>query len=133
MNPFAPIQRGFAAISAIFLLVVLAALGAFIVSVSSSQQVGSAQDVQGSRAYWAANAGIEWAIASLAAAPTACPTPPSPFVVEGFALTISCSAVAFDEAGVARTLYSIGSRAAYGATPGAMTYIERSLSASVEF
>ena len=54
--------RGFAIVSAIFILVVLAALGAFIVNVSTSQQIGSALDVQGVRAYQAARAGIEWGL-----------------------------------------------------------------------
>lgn len=54
--------RGFAIVSAIFILVVLAALGAFIVNVSTSQHIGSALDVQGVRAYHAARAGIEWGL-----------------------------------------------------------------------
>jgi MSHA biogenesis protein MshP len=54
--------RGFALVSAIFILVVLAALGAAILVVSTTQQVGSALDVQGSRVYRAARAGIEWGV-----------------------------------------------------------------------
>lgn len=54
--------RGFAIVSAIFILVVLAALGAFILNISSSQQIGSALDVQGVRAYQAARAGVEWGL-----------------------------------------------------------------------
>ena len=54
--------RGFALLSAIFILVVLATLGAFILNVSSSQQIGSALDIQGVRAYQAARAGIEWGV-----------------------------------------------------------------------
>ena len=50
-------QQGFAAIAAVFLVVVLAALGAFMVTFSNTQQLTSAQDVQGSRAYWAARGG----------------------------------------------------------------------------
>lgn len=53
-------QVGFAAIAAIFLVVVLAALGAFMVTFSNTQQLTSAQDLQGTRAYWAARAGLEW-------------------------------------------------------------------------
>ena len=62
-----PAQRGFAAIAAIFLVVVLAALGGFMLTFSNTQQLTSAQDVQGSRAYWAARAGLEWGIASATA------------------------------------------------------------------
>ena len=55
-------SRGFAIVSAIFLIVVLAALGVGIVVFSKAQQASSAYDVQGSRAYQAARAGIEWAL-----------------------------------------------------------------------
>jgi len=53
-------QRGFSIVTAIFLIVVLAALGVFIVTVTSVQQSSQALDVQGVRAYQAARAGIEW-------------------------------------------------------------------------
>jgi MSHA biogenesis protein MshP len=55
-------MRGFSLVSAIFLLVVLAALGVAMVSVSSVQNQSSAMDVQGVRAYQAARAGIEWGL-----------------------------------------------------------------------
>ncbi|SDI19082.1 hypothetical protein [Propionivibrio dicarboxylicus] len=69
-------KRGFALPSAIFLLTVLAALGAYIVNVHSSQQQGMLLDVQGERAWQAANAGMEWARYKLAATPAspACPS-----------------------------------------------------------
>jgi MSHA biogenesis protein MshP len=53
-------QRGFTLVTAIFLLVVLAALGVFIVSVTGLQHSTQALDVQGVRAYQAARSGIEW-------------------------------------------------------------------------
>lgn len=56
------LQRGFTAVSALFILVVLTALGAFIASVSTDQQVGAARDVQGVRAYEAARSGVEWGL-----------------------------------------------------------------------
>lgn len=52
--------RGFAVVSAMFILVVLAALGAFILNISTNQQIGSALDLQGVRAYQAARSGLEW-------------------------------------------------------------------------
>ncbi len=73
-------QSGFAAIAAIFVLVVLAALGAFMVTSSNTQQLTSALDVQGSRAYWAARAGLEWGLA-LAKTNGACPAATSSFTV----------------------------------------------------
>lgn len=124
---------GFATIVALFLLVVLAALGAFMASTSSTQQVGSAQDIQGARAYWAARAGLEWGLGSLAASPGACPVPPAPFTVEGFTLTVTCANSSFDENGSPRVIYALTARAASGGAAGGMAYVERSVSASVEF
>lgn len=54
--------RGFAIITAIFLLVILAAIGVAMVTLSTTQQTTSAIDVMGARAYQAARAGIEWAL-----------------------------------------------------------------------
>jgi MSHA biogenesis protein MshP len=54
-------QRGFSIVTAIFLIVILAALGVFIVSVTGLQQSSSRLDVQGVHAYQAARAGVEWA------------------------------------------------------------------------
>ena len=55
-------ERGFALVSAIFLLVILVSLAAFLVNISTSQSITSAQDVQGSRAYHAARAGADWGL-----------------------------------------------------------------------
>lgn len=60
-------QRGAALIGAIFLLVVLAALGAFAVRVNVSQQHGVLLDLQEQRAKAALDAGIEYAAARLLA------------------------------------------------------------------
>ena len=59
-SPAGLAQRGFSIVTAIFLIVVLAMLGVFIVSVTSLQQSGAQLDVQGVRAYQAARAGLEW-------------------------------------------------------------------------
>jgi MSHA biogenesis protein MshP len=52
--------RGFAMFAAIAILVILAALGAFIVSVTGLQSQSTGLDVLGTRALLAARAGIEW-------------------------------------------------------------------------
>ena len=50
------ISAGFVLPSAIFLLVILAALAAFLVRIATTQSITSAQDVQGARAYQAEQA-----------------------------------------------------------------------------
>ena len=88
-------SRGFTLISAIFLLVVLAALGAAIAVVSTTQQIGSALDVQGSRMYQAARAGIEWGLykqmrSSSCAASTSFSFPTAP-TLSGITVTVTCT------------------------------------------
>ena len=122
--------RGFAAIAAVFLVVALAALGAFMVSMSNTQQLTSAQDFQGTRAYWAARAGLEWGISSANAA-TACPASPTTLTVDGFSVVVTCGVASFTEAGAAVKLIQLSSVAAVG-TVGTIGYVERSVSASLE-
>jgi len=55
-------QRGVGLVTAIFLLVVIAGLAAAMVTVFTAQQAGSQLDQQGTRAYQAARAGIEWGL-----------------------------------------------------------------------
>lgn len=110
--------RGFALVTAIFLLVVLAALGAFIVNISSTLSTTSAQDLRGSRAYHAAQAGLEWGMLQVLdpGNPTVIPylDPPTnsilnplwpsmpdcfadtslaipPLVIEGYAVQVTCA------------------------------------------
>lgn len=136
-----PAQRGFAAIAAIFLVVVLAALGAFMLTFSNTQQLTSAQDVQGSRAYWAARAGLEWVIAGVVAtAPVfpavlplaTCPVTTPPASVGGFTLVITCTPQAYTEAGVTVTIFQFTSVASSAGVVGSVGFIERSVSASME-
>jgi MSHA biogenesis protein MshP len=52
-------QRGFSIATAIFLVVILSALGAAILLVSTMQHTSSAMDIKETRAYQAARAGVE--------------------------------------------------------------------------
>lgn len=56
------VQRGFGAIAAIVILVMLASLAAAIVSVGTSQHLTSAQDVMSAKAWQASRAGNEWGL-----------------------------------------------------------------------
>ncbi len=117
MNAYPKRIQGFAIVTAIFILVVLAALGAFIVSISTNQQIGTALDIQGVRAYQAAKSGVEWGIYQIEATPAynfsygtpavavgnanpntrACPASPASFApaaptLAGFTVTVTCAA-----------------------------------------
>ncbi|HEY8606815.1 MAG TPA: agglutinin biogenesis protein MshP [Noviherbaspirillum sp.] len=100
-------QSGFSLISAIFLLVVLAVLGAAIVQVSTAQHIGSALDLQGARAYQAARAGIEWGLFR-ELEQNACPGAPASFQPPAttdlgqFTVTVTCIRTATAVPGVVR-------------------------------
>ena len=99
-----PRQGGFSIVTAVFLVVVLALLGAFIVSVTGLQQWSHALDVQGVRAYQAARAGVEWAAwqaldpnNTVGAALPPCPASPTNLSglassLSPFTVTVTCGA-----------------------------------------
>jgi len=55
-------KKGFTIVQAVFVLVVLGMLGAYMVTMSTVQQAASSQALLQARAYQAARAGIEWGI-----------------------------------------------------------------------
>jgi MSHA biogenesis protein MshP len=127
-------QRGFAIISAVFLIVVLSLLGAMIVSLSTTQQVGSARDLLGSRAYFAARTGIDWGsyqVLQGGSCPATTTLPPLQGSADGFTITVGCSASGpFDEAGTAVRVYRIVSTASTG-TLGQLDHAERQMQAVI--
>jgi MSHA biogenesis protein MshP len=56
-------QKGFTIVQAVFVLVVLGMLGAYMITMSTVQQATSTQALMQARAYQAARAGLEWGIA----------------------------------------------------------------------
>ncbi|QAU36039.1 hypothetical protein [Janthinobacterium sp. 17J80-10] len=139
-------QRGFALASAIFLVVVLAALGAFMVQFSGVQHATSAQDIQGVRAYHAARAGIEWAAYRILKSPgagfeancqaaggTTQALAAMPGTLSGFGVTVSCTATSHSEGADTIRIYRIISTASLtGSAPGQSNYVERQLQLNIE-
>jgi MSHA biogenesis protein MshP len=133
-------QKGFALVSAIFILVALAALGGFIATVSSAQHIGSALDLNGARAYQAARAGTEWGAVG-AVNSSACAASTNIGQVSGIDVTVTCVTVVTGnavEAGLG-SIYRITAIACNqpvaGACPGVASganYVERRLEAVVE-
>lgn len=139
-------ERGFTLASGIFLLVIIAMLGAFMVSFSTTGNVDSANDLQGSRGYRAARMGSEWMVAKICngSAPctsppplTACPVLTYPYQLDvtpdGFAVKVSCTVNSYSEGAATRYVFWITSTATTGGSPGNLGYIERSINAFVEF
>ena len=122
-------QNGFAIVSAIFLLVALAALGAFMVTFSNTQHLTSVQDIQGSRAYWAAKGGVQWAVGRIVAGQSCTGTPA---FGDGFVVTVTCTSHSYIEGTTTRVIYSVVSTASSDGAPGSVAYVERQVQAFID-
>lgn len=121
-------QAGFTILSALFLLIVLASLGAYMVNLSTAQHLSTALTVNASRAYYAAYSGLEWAADRIVAL-AACPAVPTSFAVEGFTVQLTaCSKEAVSEGGSSYGVYKISIEATRGSF-GEPDYVRRRLSA----
>jgi MSHA biogenesis protein MshP len=131
------LQKGFSIVSAIFLLVVLAFLGAAMVTFSTNQQQSAAMDVMGVRAYQAARTGVEWGAYQVlrGGGAAACNgvLPPATFAgtsLNGFAVAVVCVPSAASEAAGTVTIYDLTSTATRGAV-GQPDYVERVIQVSI--
>ncbi len=145
-------DRGFTLVSALFVLVVLAALGAALATLSQRQHLGSAAEIDAARAYQSAKAGIEWAAFQMLrnpAPPAAAPAcfgatsfqPPG--TLAGFTVTVTCARTpatgTVSDGAKAMAFYRVVANAcnapAAGACPAAgaprATYVERQLTSTV--
>ncbi|MDD5248837.1 MAG: hypothetical protein PHY45_07625 [Rhodocyclaceae bacterium] len=138
-------QHGFGTIAAIVVLVILAALSAGIVSVGTTQQTSSAQDVMSARAWQAARAGNEWGLyqALKGIWTTACDAATQTHQIDltadtGFHVTVTCNSWLYNEgvdpsgAAITVRLYQIKAVAcpaatcpATGAAVASPGYVER--------
>lgn len=133
-------QRGFSLVAAIFIVVALAALGAFMVTLSTLQQLTSSSALQGARAFQAAQSGIEWGVyqalngAACSASPASTTTGPFGLTVpglDGFQVTVACSYTEHQEGPPPLyRVFTIGSVATFG-NPGDPNFVSRSLVVTV--
>ena len=138
-------QRGFGLPTAIFLLVVLAGLGAVMATLFTAQQQTSVLDVLGERAYQASRAGIEWGAfqvlpASQATFATACRSAgtsqtisPLAGTLAEFTVNVECSATSHVDAADTIWVYRLTSSASgiQSASPGSPDYVERVMQATL--
>ena len=127
--------RGFALVLALFLIVSLAAIGAYLLSVSNVQVETGIMDEQGARAYQAARAGLDWGAYRVLidgicpGVPTTIPMP------DGFHAEVTCTEYGPEnEGGTPVSTYRIVSTGC-NATPSCggtgATYVERQLQLTV--
>ena len=125
---------GFALVPALFLIVVLGALGAVAVRLGNGEQHAVTMGLVQARALAAARAGVEWGayqaltnpLHSCAASTTLSLTEGS---LNGFSVVVSCSATSFANGSATNTSYSILAAATAG-TYGQPGYVKRVVSST---
>jgi MSHA biogenesis protein MshP len=134
-------QNGFTLVLAMFILVVLALLGGYMLSISGSQQAIPGFALQGSRVFQAARAGSEWGIYrvitddpllpngcdNIDANPTFTLTDPG---LTGIRVNITCTRRQETESGNTINIYFIESIASFGAA-NTQDFVRREINVSV--
>ena len=96
-----PAQRGFTLVSGIFLIVILAALSAYLINFRVYQDAAIALDALGTRAYAAARSGVEWGVYN-SLQNNACAASTSVALagtLTGYTVNVTCTRNTFNEAG----------------------------------
>jgi MSHA biogenesis protein MshP len=121
-----------ALISALFLVIVLVALGAAMVTMSNVEHDTGTKSVVQARAYYGARAGLDWAIQQAVAADACAAIPPTTFsltqgALSGIAVEVTCVRSTH---GAGNFVFYLTSTARSGAV-GEQYYAERRLEATV--
>lgn len=120
-------KHGFGLIAAIFVVLVLASVGAMMLNLSGTQRKTTVLALQGNRAYRAALTGIEWGVhQSLngAVCPATTTLSLTDVGLQGFDVQVSCTSTDHSESGVTSRTYELTSISEYG-TYGDADYVRR--------
>jgi MSHA biogenesis protein MshP len=130
--------KGFALILALFLIVSLAAIGAYLLTVSNVQVESGIMDEQSARAYQAARGGVEWGAYQVLQASNCwvgTTTMALPAALSDFSASVTCTAFTPEtEGGAPIATFRITSTGCNAAScPGAAVpgYVERQLQLTV--
>ncbi len=139
-------QSGFVLVLAVFMLVMLAAISAYLLTISNLQVQAAVQDEAGARAYQSARTGIDWGASQILRAPaqafaTACVAGATTQTIAlsgqlaGFSVAVTCQAGAAQTEGASTfRAYNITAtgcnQVSCPGTAGA-TYVERQLKVSL--
>ncbi|MEZ4484262.1 MAG: pilus assembly protein MshP [Syntrophotaleaceae bacterium] len=120
-------ERGMSLVTALFILVVLSAIGGYMVLTAGVQSQTTVMALQGVRAYHAARSGLEWGIFQDL---TTGSCTDDTFNVEGFSVAVSCTETSFIEGGQSFKVFRVTSLAELGAY-GNQGYVSRQLTVRV--
>jgi MSHA biogenesis protein MshP len=127
-----PQTAGFALISAIFILVVMAVVGAYMVNIGGVERETTNLALLEYKAFYAAHSGLEWGLHQAVDNPAACPADTFSLTeggISGFDVTVTCSESDHTEGATTTTVFRITSKAERG-TYGGRDYVSRRLEAT---
>ena len=130
-------QRGFTIVSAVFIVVILALIGSYIVSISSLTRTSENLGILGLRTYFAANSGLEWGIYQVTNGPGPYNCPASPTTLNltqaglnGFKVVVTCTQNTFIERGKSFKIFEFESFGEFGVV-SSIDYTSRLLYARI--
>lgn len=124
-------QGGFSLVAALFLLVVLGALGAVAVRLTGVQQQTVNLALQGARAYAAARTGVEWGVyQALNGSCTTSTLNLTEAGLSGFSVAASCAVSTHMEGGATTSVFNVEAFAQSGVY-GMPDYVSRRVRATV--
>lgn len=131
-------QRGFSAIMAVVLIVLLALIGGYMATLTSVSSLNTTTSAGTMQAWFAARSGIEWAVQQIiVTAPGACF--PSPITINltggntnGYTVVLTCAPpTPFTELGIGGyNVYALTARATRG-NAGSHGYVSRQINVSI--
>lgn len=131
-------QAGFALVAAMFVMIIIALVIAAMMRMAGNQHGTNSLAIQQARAYQAARAGLEWAIAQ-AAQPVgagscagSAPVSMAGSSLAEFTVTVACNVNTYSDSGAALNIYQLTATAQNGAPGGRPDYAYRRLTATVE-
>lgn len=123
-------QDGFSLITALFILVILAAVSGFSVSIAGMIHSTTSLVQQGEVAFFAARSGLEWGLFKVSNNPAACPATTtltlSQGVLDNFTVQVTCSAASVTEGSATFNIFTLNSLAERGSF-GNGDYISREM------
>lgn len=129
-------NRGFALVSAIFILVVLALAATLMINIAQSTSNTTTWGLNGARAYFAANTGVEWGAMQIVKDPSGCfsPNPAtlnlSQAGLAGFSVNIACTMASYTENDQAVDIFTVTATASQN-TIGTADYVRRTIETTV--
>lgn len=127
-------QRGFSAIMAVVLIVLLALLGGYMATLVGVGSINTTVSAGTMQAWFAARSGIEWAVRDLIVDSGTCSASTinlSGGSTNGFQVLLTCTPGSFTEAGIGTyNVYALTSRATKG-NPGDIAYVSRQINISI--